>query len=227
MSQHCIAARPTAKPLPPCHYTIDCIVTRPQPDCPLVMIQRLYPNTTPQRPAPRLCHDTILCIVTQSTSQAVCARTIGSVVPYLSRIVAATVVVSQALLRASLAMSWPPGCAQASLLASVSRYNYCIVTQCMLKMGSSPIVACNVSFLFSFFFHHFLSSFCFHFCYWKTTKKKHFCFFFHFPINQLNLLKFILFYFSSSFTHCKTLENFLQYTNFFFHLILDYLPKIS
>ena len=68
--QHCIATRPTAKPLPPCHDTIDCIVTRPQPDCLLVTIQRLYHDTTPQRPAPRLCHDTILCIATQSTSQA-------------------------------------------------------------------------------------------------------------------------------------------------------------
>ena len=159
------------------------------------MIQRLYRDTTPQRPAPRLCHDTILCIVTQSTSQAAHERTAGPVVPSLSRIVVATVVVSQALLRASLAMSWPPGCAQASLPTSMSRYNYCTVTQCMLKMGSSPIVACNVSFLFSFFFTIFSFFFFFISATGKLPKKKHFCFFFHFPINQLNLLKFILFYF--------------------------------
>ena len=70
VSQHCIATCPVAKPLPPCHDTIDCIVTRLQPDCPLVTIQRLYRDTTPQRPAHCLRHDTILCIATQSTSQA-------------------------------------------------------------------------------------------------------------------------------------------------------------
>ena len=43
VSQHCISTRPVAMPLPPCHDTIDCIVT---------------PTLPP------LSHDTILCIVT-------------------------------------------------------------------------------------------------------------------------------------------------------------------
>ena len=110
VSQHCIATRPAAKPLLPCHDTINCIVTRPQPNCPLVMIQRLYRDTTTQRPAPRLCHDTILCIATQFTSQAPHERAADRVVPSLGRIMVAAVVVSQTLLRASPAMSWPPGC---------------------------------------------------------------------------------------------------------------------
>ena len=46
----CIATQPAAKPLPPCHDKIDCIVTRLQRDCPLVMIQRLYRDTPTQRP---------------------------------------------------------------------------------------------------------------------------------------------------------------------------------
>ena len=66
----CIATQPTTKPLPPYHDTIDCIVTRLQPDCPLVKIQRLYRDTTPQWPAPRLCHDIARCITTQSTSHS-------------------------------------------------------------------------------------------------------------------------------------------------------------
>ena len=64
----CISTQPAAKPLPSCHDTIDCIVTHPQPNCPLVMIQRLYRDTTPQQSAPHLYHDTKQCIATQSTS---------------------------------------------------------------------------------------------------------------------------------------------------------------
>ena len=84
--------------------------------------------------------------------------------------------------------------------------NYCIVTQCMLKMGSSPAAACNV-----FFFHHFSSS---HSSHWKTIKE--FFFFFSFSSKPNKFLKLYFIYFSSSFTHCKTLKNFLLIV--FFHL---------
>ena len=88
---------------------------------------------------------------------------------------------------------------------------HCIVTQ----IGSSPF---HASALFFFFFHYFSSS---HSSYWKTIKEKKYFFSFHFPVNQINLLKFILFYFSN-FTHCKTLKNKFLHIIFFFHLIPDH-----
>ena len=65
-----ITTQPAAKPLPHCHDTIDCIVTRPQPDCPLVMIQRLYRDTIPPAASLRACHDTPIRIATQSLSHS-------------------------------------------------------------------------------------------------------------------------------------------------------------
>ena len=112
VSQHCIATRLAAKPLSLCHDTIDYIVTRPQPDCLLVTIQRLYRDTTPQRLAPRLCHDTIPCIATQSTSQVECARAAGHVVPSLGRI-------------AGLA-AWQPGHVVAPRLRPGQPPNLCV-----------------------------------------------------------------------------------------------------
>ena len=62
--------------------------------------------------------------------------------------------------------------------------NCCIVTQCMLKMGSSPATACNVFFFLSF----------------QLLEKHQIYIYIYigvFPINQINLLKFILFIFLS------------------------------
>ena len=83
-SPGCAVSRHSQRPylLPPCHDTIDCIVTHPQPDCPLVTIQRLYRDTTPQQPAPCLCHDTRLCIATLTPSQAAHARTADRIVAH-------------------------------------------------------------------------------------------------------------------------------------------------
>ena len=65
-----ITTQPTAKPLPHCHNTINCIMTRPQPNCPLVTIQRLYRDTIPLTASPRACHDTPIRIPTQSLSHS-------------------------------------------------------------------------------------------------------------------------------------------------------------
>ena len=79
----------------------------------------------------------------------------------------------------------------------------------MLKMGSSPAAACNVSFFFFFSFQ---------------LLKNH-------PKNIVMIIiilfsskpnKFILSIFFSSFTHCKTLKKISSNTSFFFHLILDH-----
>ena len=52
----CAISRHSQRPylLPHCHDTIDCIMTRPQPDCPLVTIQRLYRDTIPPAASPLL-----------------------------------------------------------------------------------------------------------------------------------------------------------------------------
>ena len=57
--------------------------------------------------------------------------------------------------------------------------NYCIVTQCKLKMGSSP-----AAFLHPFFFHHFFFFILFHLLEDPNI-------YIHFPVEQINLLKFI------------------------------------
>ena len=80
--------------------------------------------------------------------------------------------------------------------------NCCIVTQCKLKMGSSPAAFLHLFFSISFLLH-FSSSI-------GRPKKKKIYFLF-----SINLLKFISFIFFSSFTHCKTLEKFLLIINFF------------
>ena len=61
---------------------------------------------------------------------------------------------------------------------------------------------------FFFFFSHS--------CYWKNYQYYQYIYI-HFPVNQINLLKFILFNFFSSFTHCKTLEKNASH-HFFFSL---------
>ena len=82
------------------------------------------------------------------------------------------------------------------------------------KLGSSPFQLPA-----TFFFHIIFFS---HSSYWKTTKKKHF---FSFSSKSNKFIK-IYFIFFPSFTHCKTLKKKISH-HFFFHLILDYLPKIS
>ena len=84
---------------------------------------------------------------------------------------------------------------------------YCIVTQNREWAVAHPVASDQV-----FFSIHATE---------KTTQKNIFFilfFIFLFPVNQINLLKFILFYFSSSFTHCKTLEKFLHIIFFSFNL---------
>ena len=76
--------------------------------------------------------------------------------------------------------------------------NCCIVTQCMLKMGSSPTTACNVSLFFVshlFFFSSFQLL--------ENHLKKYYhyyYYYFQFPVNQINLLKFILSFFFQFYT---------------------------
>ena len=92
--------------------------------------------------------------------------------------------------------------------------NYCIVTQCKLKMGSSL-----AAFLHPFFFHHFFFFILFHLLE-DPNIYIYIYIYIHFPVEQINLLKFIFSIFSS-FTHCLTLKkNF--FTSFFFYLILDH-----
>ena len=94
------------------------IVTQPssQAAC-LSPYAHSYRDTVPQQPDPRAC------------AACPCARAgriaaiLGRVVASPHRIVAAAVDVLLALLRANPAMSWPPGYSQASLPASVPRYN--------------------------------------------------------------------------------------------------------
>ena len=69
-------------------------------------------------------------------------------------------------------MSWPLQLCPAALCHDTI---HCIVTQ----MGNSPSSLCN------FFFHPFF----FHSNYWKTTKKKIFIYFFHFPVEPNKFIK--------------------------------------
>ena len=52
-SPGCVVSQHSQRPYlsAPCHDTINCIVTRPQPGCLLVKIQGLYRDTTTQRPS--------------------------------------------------------------------------------------------------------------------------------------------------------------------------------
>ena len=79
----------------------------------------------------------------------------------------------------ALALSWPSP-ARLGLLCHNTMEFHCIVTQ--MGSSSSSFCFCNLPFFFHTIFFFFYSS------YWKTTqkkKKKNF----HFPINQINLLK--------------------------------------
>ena len=93
---------------------------------------------------------------------------------------------------------------------------HCIVTQ----MGSSPFLV-SASFFFFFFSHQIfffiptigkspknIHTYIYIYIYvWKTTQKYTYIYiyiYFIFQYNQINLLKFILSIFFSSFTHCKT-----------------------
>ena len=86
-----------------------------------------------------------------------------------------------------LAVSWPAfvcPCAFAARPGQPPRplchdTNLCIVTQCMLKMGSSPAAACNVSFFFHTIFFLIPTT--------GKPPKKYYYFFFHFLVNQINL----------------------------------------
>ena len=52
-SPGCVVSRHSQRPYlsAPCHDTINCIVTCPQPSCPLITIQGLYHDTTTQWPS--------------------------------------------------------------------------------------------------------------------------------------------------------------------------------
>ena len=92
-----------------------------------------------------------------------------------------------------------------------------IVTQHKLKMGNKPFHS-----LLFFFSHQFF------FLIPATGKPpKENIFFFSFSSKLNKFIKIYFIHFFSSFTHCKTLENFFSSHHFFFHLILDYLLKIS
>ena len=69
-------------------------------------------------------------------------------------------------------------------------------------------------FFFIIFLFHFVS---------PTGRPKNYIYNFFSLSSRTN--KFIKIYFFSNFTHCKTLEKIFS-TSFFFHLILEYLPKI-
>ena len=85
--------------------------------------------------------------------------------------------------------------------------NCCIVTHCKLKIGSSPTAFLH---FFSFFFSSFFLFILFHLLEDPKKKKKkiyiyiyiytHTHIYIHFPVEQINLLKFILFFFPVSHT---------------------------
>ena len=113
-------------------------------------------------------------------------------------------------------MSWPPVARSSALCHDTI---YCIVTQTG-KMGSSPFQPL----LLIFFFTHFFS-----FCstYWKTTKKIYYYYFFHFLVELNKFIKSYFIYFFPVLHTVKPQKKKKSSTHFFFHLILDYLLKIS
>ena len=144
-----------------------------------------------------------------------CARAADRVVPTLGHIVVATKTMSWP----SPAVSWPslPGHAH-----PVSQYSPLYCDSHKEEMGSSSPAPPPPPALSPFFFHTiFFPSFQL----LEIPQKKN-IFFFIFSKPNKFIKIYLFFIFFSSFTHCKTLEKKFLHINFFFHLILDYLPKI-
>ena len=101
------------------------------------------------------------------------------------------------------AVSWSPCCTP---LSPVSRYNALYRDQVQKWAVAQP------DFLHYFFF--FITA---------TGKTTQYIYIYIYSINQINLLKFILFNFFSSFTHCKTLEIFFSNSEPFCPKFLEHL----
>ena len=193
--------------------------------CPVVS-QRLHghvvacPATQPNSQTSS-CHDIIACIVTRLANQTPflsrykdCIVTQPSAARPLSPVMIqnlyrdthpqpgrarALLDVSQAswpCRSLAMAVSWPATSCHGAPLCAASQP--CLSQYSLLYSDSNLeknwAVAQPATYNSVFFFHLFFS----HSSYWKTTQKKYF--FFHFLVNQINLLKFILFIFFNFYT---------------------------